>query len=152
VITISLLISFIPCRSLLLIGLSICQQSTYPCMWIVSSFVSTNFSSVLLGKSFVIASAGLSRPCCFCRRTKLSFSCDTMLLLKMRGFSGFNISLSFVIYPFSFCFFFSRSANYLFARNRVLFVCITRIIKSPFVILIKRHRLWRDIIIKSSSI
>jgi hypothetical protein len=63
-----------------------------------------------------------------------------IFLLKIKGFSRFNISLSFVIYPFSFCFFFSRSANYLFARNKILFVCITRITKGPFVILIKRHR------------
>jgi hypothetical protein len=64
-----------------------------------------------------------------------------IFLLKIRGFSGFNISLGFIIYFFSFCFFFSRSVNYLFARNRVLSVFIARITKGPFVVLIKRHRL-----------
>jgi hypothetical protein len=29
-----------------------------------------------------------------------------IFLLKIKGFSGFNISLSFIIYSFSFCFFF----------------------------------------------
>jgi hypothetical protein len=63
-----------------------------------------------------------------------------MFLLKIKGFSGFNISFGFVIYPFSFCFFSSRSTNYLFARNKVLFVYITRITKGFFVILIKKHK------------
>jgi hypothetical protein len=63
-----------------------------------------------------------------------------MFLLKIKKFFRFNISLSFIIYPFSFCFFFSRSANYLFARNKVLFVCITRITKGLFVMLIKKYR------------
>jgi hypothetical protein len=63
-----------------------------------------------------------------------------MFLLKIKGFSRFNISFGFVVYFFSFCFFFSRSVNYLFARNRVLFVYIARIAKGSFVILIRRHR------------
>jgi hypothetical protein len=63
-----------------------------------------------------------------------------IFLLKIKRFSGFDISLGFIIYPFSFCFFFSRSINYLFARNKILFICIARIVKGFFVILIKRHR------------
>jgi hypothetical protein len=63
-----------------------------------------------------------------------------IFLLKIRRFSGFNIFFGFIIYPFFFCFFSLRSANYLFARNRVLSVCIARIVKGPFVVLIRKHR------------
>jgi hypothetical protein len=63
-----------------------------------------------------------------------------IFLLKIKGFSRFNISFGFVIYSFSFCFFFSRSLNYLFARNRISSVCIARITKGPFIILIRRYR------------